>query len=122
MYIKKIYNKIISKLDIYPFILIFLTAISHIEWFNMKSVLFADDWQHRTSVAVSQIINFGHSTWLGYTDFGCPNIQIGSFLPTYMWGLIGNYDVAVKLTYLIPIAILSVLAPYYLLKYIIKDK
>ncbi len=116
------FKKIYFKIDVYPFVLSVLTILSHREWFNINSILFYHDWQYRTNLAVSQIINFGYATWLGYTDLGYPNIQMGAFLPTYIWGLIGNYDIGVKLTYLLPIAFLSVLAPYYLLKNITKDK
>ena len=109
-------------MDIYPIILVILSIVSHIEWFNLKSILFFNDWQYLTNNAVSQMVNFGQATWLGYAEAGYFNIQINSFFPAYIWGLMGNYDLAVKLTYMWPIVFLSVLAPYYLLRHIIKDR
>ena len=121
-FIKKAFDNIFFKLGLFPIALFFLTVISHIEWFNINSTLFYHDWQHRTGMAVSQIVNFGNATWLSYADLGNSNIQINAFFPLYAWGLVGDYDLAVKLTYLLPIALFSVLAPYYLLMYIVGDK
>jgi len=70
----------------------------------------------------SQFLNFGWATWQNVIGTGTQNVQLYMFVPIFFWGLIGQYDFAVKFTHLWPIAIFSLLAPYYLIKEITKDK
>jgi hypothetical protein len=115
-------KKLIRRIDFFVFFLIIIAIVSHIEWFNINSTLFFLDWSHRNDAVTSQIWNFGWSTWMSPTSLGYQNIQLYMFIPISIWGFIGKYDLAVKVTYLWPIAILSLLAPYYLLRKISRDK
>jgi hypothetical protein len=96
--------------------LLFLALVTHLEWFNPDSTLFFNDWHHWNDIAISQMMNFAYSTWLSFDGLGSQNIQVNFFPQTFLWGLISHAELAIKLTYLWPIAILSVLAPFFLLR------
>src|SRR5688500_210881 len=98
--------------------LIFVGIFSHLVWFNFSTTLNHGDWQYRTDDHVKSLWQTG-GTWTSYTDFGGGNAILYSYpLRGVLWSgitLLGfSYDTAVKLTLMIPIAILGFLAPYFL--------
>lgn len=123
--LKKIFNRLkegSDKLWVYPLFLLLVSLVSHREWFRLSSNLFFHDWRYRTNEAVAQIFPFGMSSWLSFSGLGAQNIQPYSFVPTFIWGLVGNYAIGSKISHFIPIAILSLLAPYFFFKRIAGNK
>lgn len=115
-------NNFVKKINIYIVVLVLLAIATHLEWFHIGSNLFFNDWKFRNDLAVSEIRNFNWSTWISFYNLGSQNIQIYTFVPAFIWGLIGDYDVATKITFFWPIAILAVIAPYFLFFHITKSK
>lgn len=115
-------KKILKRIDIYILLLIFIAVITHLEWFSPFSLLFSWDWKCWSSEAIKNLFPFGQGTYINFFDFGFQNIQIyfNSFL--VLWGIIGNYIIASKLTIMIPIAFLSILSPYFLIKHLVGSK
>jgi hypothetical protein len=110
----------------WPIILLITIAIvSHIAWLTPDSIITFADWSHWSHTALLEA-HKGWSTWLSYEEFGRPNIQVAFYPFILIWSLIGNlggsYDLAVKITFMIPIIILGFLAPYMLAISIFKNK
>ncbi len=113
------YNQFFKKINGYVVILILIAIITHIEWFNLKSLLFFHDWRYLPDSAVREFFtDLSRTTWIHWYGFGSANIQNYMFPFFYLWGLIGSFSLGTKILFLWPISILSVLAPYYLLKYL----
>lgn len=115
--------KIINKIFQYKYIIILLclTIISHLEWFNISSILFNYDWKLRNNEILEWILQWGRDTWIWFYDFWGQNIQMNGWLHTIFWWVIWDYSIATKLSLFIPIAILSVLSPYLLIYYLTKN-
>lgn len=101
-----------------------IAILSHWIWFNFSSILTYGDWYYWPNEAVKELY-YSWGTWLGNLSFGSVNVQLPFNLFMLTWSLIGNlggsYDTAVKLTFLIPISILSFISPYILSKKIAQD-
>ncbi len=106
--------------------LITIGFISHYEWFNFNSILTHGDWLYRTDQHTKLLYKLW-STWIAFSNFGSPNITIFSYpLRGLLWPTIANlglsYDAAVRLTLMIPIALLGFISPYICFKYLSKNK
>lgn len=105
--------------------LIILAIFSHIAWFSIDTILFQNDWLHRPSQTLPQSWDMAQ-TWKNFINFGGPNIQIGYLIVSILWPLVGfmegDFDLAVKLTMMIPVAVLGFLSPYFAIRYITKNE
>jgi len=111
--------KFLQKKDFFPFLLVIVTAISHLQWFNPWATLFHGDWSLWPEGAVLGLwADWG--TWVPYFDFGTPNIQLAFIIFKLPWSLAVGTGLGVtnayQLTLLIPIALLGFLSPYYLFR------
>lgn len=117
-------KKILKSNNIYIFILIVFGILTHIEWFNPWSILNDSDWSFWTNEAVREL-NVSFGSWVNMFNFGDTNIQIYFNIFKILWYILGSlglsYDVATKITFLIPIAIGGFISPYILAKKIVKD-
>ena len=101
----------------FPFlgILLLLSICTHWVWFLPSSILSSGDWFYWHQSLVNNLFT-SWSTWLTHQNLGVPNIQIYFFVFTSLWaslGLMGiDFDIAFKLTILLPIAIGGFFAPY----------
>lgn len=120
MFLKKI-NKDFILLSI----LVIFGIITHIEWFNPFSILNDSDWFFWYDESI-KTLNKDFSAWVSFFDLGMPNIQIYfNIFKILWWSIVGlgfSYDIAVKITFLIPIAIGGFVSPYILVRKLIKDK
>jgi hypothetical protein len=109
----------------YPLTLITFAVISHLQWFNPYSVLNFSDWSYWPNEAVKQLWN-SYGTWINFFNFGAVNIQLPFNFFKSIWSLFANlgfsYDLATKITFLIPIAILGFINPYVLFKKLTKNE
>jgi hypothetical protein len=100
-------------------ILILFSVIVHIYWFHPWSTLADGDWASWNTETVEEVL-YSWGTWTGYNNFGDVNIQIPFNLFTSLWWFfvhIGlSFNQAAKITFFIPIALLSFIAPYLLAK------
>jgi len=100
-------------------VLICVAIITHLQWFNPSSVLTSGDWQFRHPELLRGFQG-NWSTWLSHEDAGQANVQLSAFpVRGFLWNQLANlgfnYDLIVKLTLLIFIAIGGFLSPYYLI-------
>lgn len=100
----------------YILILFAFTIVGHLEWFNPGSFLFHGDWRLWPDENISRFINGGYGAYFDDQKFGYQNVQVYFNFIFFLWGIIGSYIVATKATLLIPIAIFSVLAPFFLVR------
>ena len=105
---------------IFIVILVCTAIITHIPWFNFSTILFYFDWIHRSNLATSQLLNWWRSAWIIFFDMWSTNIQLFFNIFTWVWSLLW-YDIGVKITFLIPIAILWFITPYILSHFITKN-
>lgn len=106
----------------YILTLISIAILAHTEWFNPNSILTFSDWQYWPTETVNTL-PWTWSAWFSFGQFGRPNIMLAFYPFKFLWSLITNigfsYDIATKLTFFIPIALLGFLAPYFLAKELI---
>jgi hypothetical protein len=115
----------INKDIIFLCLLIFIAIISHIEWFNIHSILTSGDWQFRYSDLLKDFLG-GWNTWVSFESFGLINIQMSTFpLRGFVWFVLAQlgfpYDLIVKITLLFFIDFGGFLFPYILAKRLVKD-
>ena len=107
-------------------IILFIIGIAtHIQWFNVFSILTHGDWQYRFSEHIRGLY-YSWNTWIGFIDFGSTNVILYSFpLRGVLWSFLSNigftYDLIIKITLLFPIAILGFLASFILIKKLVND-
>lgn len=108
----------------YVLVLITLAVLSHWPWFDFSTTLTFRDWSHWPDAAVRELGSWG--SWSSFFNLGLPNVQIYFFPFKAAWAAFANlglsYDDATKITFLIPIAILGFLTPYYLILDQFKNK
>lgn len=101
-----------------------VAIISHRAWFTFGTVLNNGDWQFWADPAVKELY-YSYTPWLTSADFGGPNVQIYFYFFKVVWSAIvhlgGSYDTAVKLTFLIPVALAGFLTPFFLLRKFVSD-
>lgn len=119
---KKLFNK--SHFP-YVFLLILLSILSHREWFSVKSIITWGDWYYWPSLIIGKLA-FLWNPWISFLELGYPNIQLNYLFFTGLWSVFFNlginYDFSSKLTFFIPIAILSFVSPYFLIYRLIPNK
>jgi len=102
-----------------------IAPISHLQWFNPFSILNSSDWSYWPNEAIGQLYN-SYGAWVNFFNFGAVNIQLPFNLFASVWSLFANlgfsYDFAVKITFLMPIAILGFVSPYILFKKLTKNE
>jgi len=117
-------KKIFNSNTIYVVILILFGVITHMEWFNPWSILNDSDWGFWSNESIKEL-NVSFGAWVNTFNFGSANIQIYFNIFKIIWYLFGmlgfSYDIATKVTFLIPIAIGGFITPYIFIKRIIKD-
>lgn len=115
---KFLYNK-------FGIALFVIAIITHYEWFNVFSALTSGDWGYWSDQVISQLY-FSYGSWINFFDFGSVNIQVSFNAFTLIWSLLTNlgfsYDLAMKVTFLIPIAILGFISPFLLLRKMVKNE
>ena len=111
-----------SSKHIFVLLLLLITIVIHHQWFFSQGAIFADDWKNWPDENVSRFVNGGYGSYIDDVDLGSQNVQIYLNFLFFLWGLIKHYALAERLTLLIPIAILSVISPYFLVKEITNSK
>ena len=106
------------------FFLLFVAFVTHYGWFLSSNNFFAGDWYLWNKIALKDFASSLWGTWFPFFDIGYPNIQIFSMPWRLIWALFSwinfDFNLIVKITFLFPITILSVLSPYFLLKKYLK--
>ena len=117
-------NIISNKTNIAVIFLLFLSIITHWQWFDINTILTFADWHYWHDETAKQLW-YGWGTWLHNRDMGSSNIQLYFYLFQSVWSLLANlglsYEIATKITFFIPISVLGFLSPFVLFKRIIKD-
>ena len=104
-----ILNKFVKKILVliienkYLILLILIAILTHLKWFDLNTSLFYGDWRNWPDENVKRFIYGGYGTYFDDRNFGAQNIQIYSNFFFFLWGIIGSYSVATKLTLLMPI-------------------
>jgi len=102
-----------------PLVLGLIAVATHLIWFEPGAVLSGGDWQHY-SLAEARGLYFSSGSWSGTNGLGRPNIQVSFNIFFWVWSAMTNigftWDQAVAVTFLIPIAFLNFLAPYFLIR------
>ncbi len=110
---------------IYVFALVLLSILVHNAWFNPTTALTSGDWGYLSPQQVQEIGNVWQ-TWISTDNFGQTNIQLPFAIFMNIWdalALLGlGYDAVTKITFFIPIALLTFLSPYFLMKNVIENK
>jgi hypothetical protein len=106
--------------------LVVLAILLHIPWFAFGTILTHGDWQFRADQHIRDLFSHG-ATWLSFTDFGGANITLYSYpLRSLLWPLVVflgfSYDIAIKVTLFMPIAILGFVAPFLLARRLTKNQ
>jgi hypothetical protein len=120
---KKLLNN--YKFDFVFVILLFLIAIiSHFEWFRFGNILFSGDiWYWYPEALKEAPLS---AAWISNGGFGVPNIQLYKLLFIALWSFLGKIGLqftdVLRITHLIPIAVLGFLSPYVLVRYLTKEK
>jgi len=105
-------------------LLLLVASISHWEWFRFGNVLtFADTWfQHPETLNEA----FRTNTWIENSGFGVPNIQLYKLLffafQSFLSKIGFQFTDVLRITHLIPIAIFGFLSPYFLIRYLTREK
>ncbi len=98
-----------------PLMLGVIAVASHLQWFNFPSLLNFSDWYYWPNKPVQQLFE-SWGIWVNFWDLGSTNIQIYFFAFKSVWSAISyagfSYDVATKVTFFIPIALLGFISPY----------
>ncbi len=102
-------------------ILLAVSVMTHWQWFLVTPTFLGGDGQGFPEPAFSHIPS-SLSTWWSLTGLGAPNVQLYQFPMYHVWGLLGalhvGFSSAQSLTILIPTALLSFFAPYYLARHL----
>lgn len=105
--------------------LILIAIISHLQWFNLSSVISWGDWYYWPNSILNHLVYFW-SNWISFFDLGYPNVQINFLFFKSIWSVLAlfnlDFNVSSKITFFIPIALLSFLSPYVLSYKLSKDK
>jgi hypothetical protein len=121
----KIFRFLRSEHTLYIGVLLCITVIMHMLWFNPSSTITSSDWGHYQNSVIKELHHTA-GTWMSYDEFGSVNIQLPFYIFMSAWSLLGNlglsYDAASKITFFIPIAILGFTAPYILFFKLFKNK
>lgn len=104
-----------------PFLLILIGVVSHFWWFVPGNSLFAFDTMWFPDDLIRSFADGGKRTFSSFLNFGDPDIQIYFNLPFFLWGFFGS-QLGHQLAIMIPIVLLSILSPYYLLRYLFKSE
>ena len=112
-------RKVLGKDWPYVVALLLITGIAHRVWFHLGVSLHFGDWMQWSTTGTKEL----YRTWSAYmsvSDLGGPNVSL-FFLPFIaawsFWVNAGtSYATAFQLVNLIPVAILSVLAPFYFVR------
>jgi len=106
-------------------LLVIIAVLTHVNWFIPTTTLTFSDWSFFTMPAIKELWHTW-GAWLGFANLGGPNIQIPFLFFDSIWSLIGNlgfsYDIATKITFFIPVAILGFISPYVLSLKLTKNK
>jgi len=112
-------NKLSTRwMDVLAVLLLTVVAVvTHIEWFNLHSILTHGDWLHWSADAMATV----GQAWGAWTPFpvgslGGPNISL-SFAPfAWLWQIFTYFGLepsgSIKLVYFIPLALFSFISPY----------
>lgn len=106
----------------YLMALILVAVLTHLLWFDFSSIIFSWDAPLWTDILAKSFRPLGAGTYYSQNDFGVINVAVFSNLINAIWGLMQSYFVGLRLSLLIPTAFFSVLSPYFLIKFIIKDE
>jgi hypothetical protein len=118
--IKKIISFILK--EKFFLLILVIAALIHYRWFIPDSLFFHGDWRNWPDENVSRFIWGGYGTYIDDLGFGYQNIQIYLNAIFFLWGIIGSYLAATKITLLLPITFLSVISPFILIKELTKNE
>jgi hypothetical protein len=109
----------------FPALLLLIALITHHVWLYPHAILSFADWSYWPTTSMHHLWSTW-GTWLSFADFGAANIQVSFLFFKALWGVValmgGTYATAVQITFLIPIILLSALAPYYCALRITRDR
>jgi len=123
-----IFRKITEKFNkdgiYYILLLLLFSILIHPIWFGLNTILTAGDWYYLYDEMIRQLF-YSWGTWTDFNNFGNVNMQIPFNLFMSLWSFLTyigvTFDQATKLTFFLPISILSFLSPYFLVKKLTKD-
>jgi len=105
-------------------LLLFFAVVSHWAWFRFGNVLYYGDTLFRHSLTLKDL--FLTNTWIGNMEFGALNIQLYRLLFIVLWSFLGKVGLqftdVLRITHLIPIAVLGFLSPYIFVRHLTKEK
>ncbi|MDO8609843.1 MAG: hypothetical protein Q7R95_04800 [bacterium] len=108
----------------YILILIFISIITRYKWFLPQTIFTFGDWYYWPLESLKQL-NYSWGTWINFHNLGNVNIQLPFNLFMFIWSILGKigfgYEISSKLTFFIPIAFLSYLSPFILIKKLTKN-
>ena len=110
-----------NRINIYIITILFLLVATHFNWFNISSRIFSWDFHYVFQDYLDSFFPFGMGTWLWAIGFGSYNIQPYMNGIFALWWLIGNYDIALKVSILLPILGLQAIGMSLLLKKLFKE-
>lgn len=106
------------------YLLLALTVMSHWQWLDPFATFTHTDWVAWSTQAAKEAWS-SQGAWINSFNLGAPNVQINFYGCTVIWSLIANLgfslDLAIWLTYLLPILLMSFLSPYALARKLIKN-
>lgn len=117
--------KLKSKTTIYLVLLFLVMVITRLEWFNPFSLLYSGDWQYRHHDFV--VDNWkSWLTWTSFDNVGGYNVQLYNYpIRGIIWSAVTrmgfSYDLAVKISILWPLSIVSFFGTFLLGKRIFKN-
>ncbi len=116
--------KLFQKTYFYVTLLLIVAISSHLIWFDFSSVLNFSDWRYWPDGPTGELW-YAWSPWVSYFNFGSNNLQIPFLFFKSIWSLFVNlgfsYDDGTKITFLVPIAFLGFLSPFFLIKKMTND-
>lgn len=125
MKISELINGLKRRVDPHVLALACLGILSHRPWFKPGAILVDGDWRYWPNSAI-ETLHYSWGTWLHHGGAGYPNAQLffGGFKS--VWSLVvnagGDFSSATQLTFFMPIAIMLLVAPYFLACHLTGDR
>jgi len=99
-------------------ILVIVAFITHKSWFQWNTIISYSDFLFRYDDLV-KTLDESFKSWISYYNFGYPNIQPYWYpIRGWLWSQLAKSGISfiniIKITHLIPIAILGFVSPYFL--------
>jgi hypothetical protein len=102
-------------------VLMLIGYVLHRPFFDINGLLFYSDRANRSNAAVKDLFFKWLMTWQSHSWFGQEYPQASFFWFKFFRWLIGNFAIATKLTFFIPIALLSFVSPFIFSSFLTKN-